>query len=226
MNKSTITLHDLVARIQRSFAELAPLEETKANVQRALDDHVPPSEIVESMREGLAKAGKKYEQGEFFLSDLIMSGMMAQEVSELLKPHLGRSNTHAIGKVVLATVKGDIHDLGKNLVRMMLSSYGFEVVDLGVDVAPDRYVEVVQTEKPTIAAMSCLLTSAMDEMKIIMRQMQTAGVRDRVKVIIGGRPVTAEFAEEIGADGYEEDAIGAVTLARSVMTTSTPEDKK
>ena len=182
----------------------------------ALAEGVPPVEIVQSMRNGLAEVGKKYEQGEFFLSELIMSGIMAQEASSILKPHL-KSNNDSLGKVLICTVKGDIHDLGKNLVSMMLSSAGFEVKDLGVDVQSDTFVETIAIEKPGVAAMSCLLTTAMGEMKTSMRLLELKGVKGNVKVLVGGRPITSDFAKEIGADGYGQDAIEAMEIAKRVL---------
>jgi 5-methyltetrahydrofolate--homocysteine methyltransferase len=119
--------------------------------------------------------------------------------------------------VVIGTVKGDIHDLGKNLVSMMLSSAGFDVVDLGVDLSPERLVDAVSREKPAILAMSCLLTTAMDQMKITIYQLKEAGVREAVKVLVGGRPITMNFAKEIGADGYADDAIQALNVANNAV---------
>jgi methanogenic corrinoid protein MtbC1 len=208
---------NLLETIEKSFAQVAPLEQVKSYVERALSERVSPVEIMQSMSHGLAMAGRKYEQGEFFLSELIMSGIMAQEVSNMLKPHLPSSKNQFFGKVVIATVKGDIHDLGKNLVSMMLSSAGFEVVDLGVDVPSQRLVDAVEREAPEIAAMSCLLTSAMDEMKNTMSGLEATGIRSRVKVLVGGRPITPDFAKEIGADGYGADAIEAVNAAKRTL---------
>jgi 5-methyltetrahydrofolate--homocysteine methyltransferase len=213
----TLTLVDLLKEIEESFAKVAPIEKTRECVERALTARISPVEIMQSMRDGLATAGKKYEQGEFFLSELIMSGIMAQEISNILKPHLQNSRNEPLGKVVICTVKGDVHDLGKNLVIMMLSSSGFDVIDLGVDVAPEKLVNTVVGENPAIAAMSCLLTTAMDQMKITIDQLTTMGIRKRVKVLVGGRPITSEFSKEIGADGYGPDAIEAVNVARGTI---------
>ena len=183
----------------------------------ALVEGISPVKIMRSMTDGLTKAGRRYEEGEFFLSELIMSGIMAQEVSNMLKPHMSSSGAESLGRVVIGTVKGDIHDLGKNLVSMMLSSAGFEVADLGVDVPSERLVDAVWREKPAIVAMSCLLTTAMDEMKVTMNRLKEAGVREGVKVLVGGRPITMSFAEQIGADGYAEDAIQALSVAKSTV---------
>ena len=207
----------VLERIEDSFAEVSSVEQVKTLTEMALAEGISPAEIMRSMSDGLLKAGRKYEQGEFFLSELIMSGIMAQEVSNLLKPHLSSSKNLSLGKIVIGTVKGDIHDLGKSLVSMMLSSAGFEVMDLGVDVTSEKFVEAIKKEGPRIAAMSCLLTSAMDEMKNTMSHLSEARVRSRVKVLIGGRPITNDFANEIGADGYGEDAIQALRIAKSAV---------
>jgi len=211
-------LTSVLERIEDSFAQVSSVEQVKSLTATALVEGISPAEIMRSMSDGLAKAGRKYEKGEFFLSELIMSGIMAQEVSNLLKPHLSSSMSESFGKIVIGTVKGDIHDLGKSLVSMMLSSAGFEVMDLGVDVTSEKFVEAVEKERPRIAAMSCLLTSAMDEMKNTMNHLIEARIRSRVKVLIGGRPITNSFAKEIGADGYGEDAIQALNVAKSAVS--------
>jgi methanogenic corrinoid protein MtbC1 len=207
----------LLQRIENSFAEVAPLEQVKSQVENALSDGVSAVEIMQTMSHGLARAGRKYENGEFFLSELIMVGIMAQEVSNMLKAHLPSSLSPSCAKVVIGTVKGDLHDLGKNLVSMMLCSAGFEILDLGVDVPAQRFVDVLQNETPGIVAMSCLLTTAMDEIKNTMNGLEAVGIRSRVKVLVGGRPITPHFAKEIGADGYGADAIEAVSAAKRAL---------
>jgi 5-methyltetrahydrofolate--homocysteine methyltransferase len=209
-------LSSLLEKIEKSFAEIEPMDQVKRNIETALAENIPALEIMRSMRNGLAEAGRKYEQGKFFLSELIMGGLLAQEVANILKPHLLRSDNHPLCKVVICTVKGDVHDLGKNLVSMMLSSAGFQIIDLGVDVPSEKFVETVRKEKPTIA-MSCLLTSAMDEMKNTMSLMDETEFRRNVKILVGGRPVTLNYSKEIGADGYGEDAIDALNIAKSLI---------
>ena len=185
----------------------------KSRVEMALAEKIPSSKIIQSMREGLSTAGRKYEEGEYFLSELIMSGIMAQELSKMLRPYLQSSSNQVLGKVVIGTVKGDLHDIGKNLVSIMLSSVGFEVIDLGVDVSKEKFIEAVEKENPNIVGMSCLLTIAMDEMKETLDGLAEAGLRKKVRVLVGGRPITLDFAREIGADGYGSDAIEAVDAA-------------
>jgi 5-methyltetrahydrofolate--homocysteine methyltransferase len=169
------------------------------------------------MRDGLSVAGRKYERGEYFLSELVMTGIMAQELSSMLKPYLQRDGGEFLARIAIGTVQGDLHDIGKNLVSTMLSSAGFEIRDLGVDVPPEKFVQIVNNEKPRIVAMSCLLTVAMDAMKKVMGQLVESGLRSEVKVLVGGRPITPEFVEGIGADGYGEDAIEAVDVAKSAL---------
>jgi len=210
-------LSSLLEKIEKSFAEIEPIDQVKRNVEMALAENITALEIMRSMRNGLAEAGRKYEQGEFFLSELIMGGLLAQEVANILKPHILTSDNHPLSKVVICTVKGDVHDLGKNLVSMMLSSAGFQIIDLGVDVPSEKFVETVRKEKPTIAAMSCLLTSAMDEMKNTMSLMDETEFRRNVKILVGGRPVTLNYSREIGADGYGEDAIDALNIAKNLI---------
>lgn len=208
----------LLEDIERTFAEVSGIDEMKSYVQAALTEGTSPLQILQSMRQGLLTAGKKYEQGEYFLSELIMSGIMAQELSVMLKPHLRTDGGQFLARIAIGTVKGDLHDIGKNLVSTMLSSAGFEIRDLGVDVLPEKFVEVVEKEKPRIIAMSCLLTVAMDAMKNVMDRLTESGLRGGVRVLVGGRPITPDFVERIGADGYGTDAIEAVTAARNVLT--------
>ena len=204
--------------IERAFAEISGVDQMKSYVQAALAEGTSPLRIVQSMRDGLSAAGRKYERGEYFLSELVMTGIMAQELSSMLKPYLQGGGEECLARIVIGTVQGDLHDIGKNLVSTMLSSAGFEIRDLGVDVPPEKFVQIVDNEKPRIVAMSCLLTVAMDTMKGVMDRLVESGLRSEVKVLVGGRPITPEFVEGIGADGYGEDAIEAVNVAKSVLT--------
>jgi len=204
--------------IERAFAEVAGVDQMRSHVDAALKEGASPMQIVESMRRGLSTAGRRYEQGEYFLSELVMSGIMAQELSAILKPYLERDGGQYLARVAIGTVKGDLHDIGKNLVSTMLSSGGFEIRDLGTDVPPEKFVEIVQKEKPRIVAMSCLLTVAMDAMRSVMNRLAESGLRSTVKVLVGGRPITSGFVAEIGADGYGADAIEAVNAAKSALT--------
>lgn len=207
----------LLEDIEHAFAEVSGVDQMKSCVQAALAEGTSPLQIIQSMRDGLSAAGRKYERGEYFLSELIMTGIMAQELSAMLKPHLQRDGGQFHARIAIGTVQGDLHDIGKNLVSTMLSSAGFEIHDLGVDVPPEKFVEVVKNDTPRIVAMSCLLTVAMDTMKNVMDRLVESGLRSGVKVLIGGRPITPEFVERIGADGYGEDAIEAVDVVKRAL---------
>jgi 5-methyltetrahydrofolate--homocysteine methyltransferase len=196
---------------------MADVEELKKAVNGHLASGVDPLDIVDVLRQTLEVVGDKYEDGEFFLSELIMAGYLASEVANLLKPHLLKTQRTALGTIVMGTVKGDIHDIGKNIVIMMLDAAGFEVIDLGVDVPTERFVEAVQTMKPDVLGISALLTSTIDRVKEVVDALETNGLRDRVKVIAGGRPITRAFIEEIGADGYAEDSVKAIRLVKDLV---------
>jgi methylmalonyl-CoA mutase cobalamin-binding domain/chain len=141
-----------------------------------------------------------------------MIGYLANEVTTIVKPHLPRSRQKPKGKILVGTVKGDIHDIGKNIVVMMLQADGWEVVDLGVDVPPERFVEAVSCEKPDALGLSALLTSTMMEMRTVLEALRKSGLKSKVKVVVGGRPVTKQFADEIGADGFAEDSVKAIRV--------------
>ena len=203
--------------IGKLISELADIETVRASVVEALDSGAKPMDVVKAMSLGLEVVGNRYENGEYFLSELIMAGIISKEVSAMLKPYFEASASKPLGKVVIGTAKGDVHDIGKNIVALMLSSTGFHVIDLGVDVPPEMFLEKVREERPGIVAMSCLLTISMDEMRNVIEQIRRAGLRDRVKIMVGGRPITKEFAEEIGADAYASNAAEAVRIARFLL---------
>ena len=185
---------------------------------KALDNKISPQEIISrSIAEGMDIVGKKFEASEYFLSELIVAGEIGKEITKMLEPYLKGTEVKKLGKVVIGTVRGDLHDIGKNIVAIMLESAGFEVIDLGADVPPEKFVEAVKKEKPEIVAMSALLTVTMVEMKSVVDALKEAGIRDRVKIIVGGAPVTEEFAKSIGADGYGADAVQGVRICKAWM---------
>jgi 5-methyltetrahydrofolate--homocysteine methyltransferase len=202
--------------IQNAISEITSVENAKNLVIKALESGADPVDVVDSMGKGLEVVGEKYEKGEYFLSELIMAGILASEITNTLRPYLAKTAKH-FGKVVIGTVKGDLHDVGKNIVIAMLSSAGFEVIDLGIDVSPEKFVDAVKNEKPDILAMSCLLTIAMDEMQVVVEKLKEAGLRGNVKIIVGGRPITEEFAKKIGADAYGGNAVEAVKIAKALL---------
>lgn len=198
-------------------SEVASIENVKNRVIKLSDSGTKPIDIVDAMGRGLDSVGEKYERGEYFLSDLIMAGILATEITNLLESRLGKSAKKPLGKVVIGTVKGDLHDIGKNIVTSMLSSAGFEMVDLGIDIPAEKFVDAVKEENPKIVALSCLLTVAMDEMKRVLDKLKEAGLREDVKVIIGGRPITQDFANDIGADAYGRNAVEATKIAKALI---------
>lgn len=204
--------------ITEAFGEVLGTEEVRRRVEAALKNSASPTEIIHSLREGVNIVGRKYESQEYFLSELIMAGVMAEQVTALLKPHFAKSPADMLGRVVIGTVKGDIHDIGKNLVSTMLISAGFDVVDIGVDVPAENFVEAARENNPEILAMSCLLTSAMDEMKRVVGTLGKASLRKNLKIIVGGRPTSEEFAKEIGADRYGANAVDAGKVARDLLS--------
>ncbi len=195
---------------------MADIEDVKKAVNRALKSEVGSDSIIDALSGALEEVGERYEKGEFFLSELMMAGHLANEITLMLKPYLGRTD-RSLGKVVIGTVKGDIHDIGKNIVFMMLQAAGFEVIDLGIDVPVEKFTETIENDDVQVLGMSALLASTVDEMKNVIDALIEKGLRDRVKVIVGGRPVTKQFAEEIGADAYAEDAVEAVKVVRRIL---------
>jgi 5-methyltetrahydrofolate--homocysteine methyltransferase len=191
---------------------------TKEKVQEAIDAGTAPGEILqEGLVAAMAEVGKLFEEGEYFVPEMLIAARAMKAGLALLKPLLVAADVKPAGKVSAGTVKGDLHDIGKNLVCMMLEGAGFEIVDLGVDVSPEQFLKSVTEQGVDVIAMSALLTTTMPNMKVTVDALKEAGVRDKVKVIIGGAPVTDAYAAEIGADGYAPDASRAVALATSLV---------
>lgn len=191
---------------------------TPDNVQTALDAGIAPDVILnEGMIAAMSEVGQLFEEGEYFVPEMLIAARAMQAGLGVLKPHLVASGIDPLGTVIVGTVQGDMHDIGKNLVTMMLEGAGFEVIDLGVDVKPETFIESIRENKPQVVAMSALLTTTMPKMGVTIDAMREAGVLDNVKVMVGGAPVTAEFAEKIGANGYAPDASQAATLAKSFL---------
>ena len=165
----------------------------------------------------MAAVGRLFEEGEYFVPEMLIAARAMQSGLALLKPHLVAADVPIAGTVAIGTVKGDLHDIGKNLVGMMLEGAGFELVDLGTDVAPEQFVKAVQNGGVDIVALSALLTTTMPSMRATIEALKSAGIRDQVKVMIGGAPVTTEYSETIGADGYSADASQAVALAKNLI---------
>mgnify|MGYP005839525209 FL=1 len=190
----------------------------KELTQQALAEGVAPNEIITKyLIPAMGEVGDRFERNEFYVPELLIAARAMQGALAILKPLLAPDDLKAAGRVVIGTVKGDLHDIGKNLVSMMLQGAGFEIIDMGVDVSPEKFVEAVKTNKADVVALSALLTTTMPSMKTTIEAIKAAGLRDKVKVIIGGAPVTQRYADEIGADGYAPDANSAVRKTRELL---------
>jgi 5-methyltetrahydrofolate--homocysteine methyltransferase len=187
-------------------------------VQAAMDQGIPAKKILDDgLIAGMDIVGEKMENEDMFIPEVLMAAKAMSACVKILQPQLTEDDMTARGKVVIGTVKGDLHDIGKNLVAMMLESGGMEVFDLGVDVDPAKFAAEVKEKKANILCLSALLTTTMPMMKETIRAVAEMGIRDRIKVMVGGAPVTQSFADEIGAEGYAPDAGSAVKLAKSLM---------
>jgi 5-methyltetrahydrofolate--homocysteine methyltransferase len=194
----------------------ADINEIKDFIDNELRSNKDPQLIVDELSQTLREVGDKYEKGELFLSELMMIGYLASEVASALKPYLSGIGRRSRGKIIMGTVRGDIHDVGKNIVVMMLQADGWEVIDLGVDVPPEKFVEAIAKEKPMILGLSALLSSTLGEMRNVIEHLERNGLRDKVKVIVGGRPITRMIAKEMGADGSAEDSVAAIRVVREM----------
>ena len=211
-------MEEIIRKISESVLE-GDREMAVEAVQEAIDAKVPAEKILkEGMMTAMSEAGKLFEEGEYFVPELLVAARAMQGGMELLKPLLVAEDVEPVGKVVIGTVKGDLHDIGKNLVGMMLEGAGFEVIDLGTDVDAEKFVEAVKTNNAQMVGMSALLTTTMSNMPSTIEALKQAGLRESVKVMIGGAPVTESFAQQIGADGYAPDASQAAKLALSYVS--------
>jgi 5-methyltetrahydrofolate--homocysteine methyltransferase len=186
-------------------------------VQKALDDGLLPEKILsDGLISGMDDVGRDFKAGDLFVPEVLIAARAMAAGMDILRPKLADSDVKSAGKYLIGTVKGDLHDIGKNLVKMMLEGAGFETIDLGTDVDPATFVEAVSKHKPQLLGMSALLTTTMTQMKTIIDALEEAGLRDSVKIMIGGAPVTSSYAEQIGADAYAADAASAVDVAREL----------
>ncbi len=192
-------------------------------IEKLVQEALEMGESAESiLRGGLIPAmdriGIKFKSGEIYIPEVLIAARAMHAGMTVLKPILSKSTTNLSKKVVIGTVKGDLHDIGKNLVVMMLEGGGFEVIDLGIDISADKFIEAIQKHQPQVVGMSALLTTTIKEMKNILQAIEKAGLRKKVKTIVGGAPVNEKFAKEIGADGYAPDAASAVDIVKSLLT--------
>jgi corrinoid protein of di/trimethylamine methyltransferase len=184
----------------------------------ALRQGAHPVELVsQAISPAMDEAGRRFEAGDYFVPELLLAARATKGVFDLIRPLLAETGAEPAGRVVLGTVQGDLHDIGKNLVATMLEGGGFEVIDLGVDVSTQKFVAAVADQQPSILALSALLTTTMPAMKTTLEALRAAGLRERVRVMVGGAPVTQAFADAIGADGYRPNAASVVELARQLV---------
>jgi 5-methyltetrahydrofolate--homocysteine methyltransferase len=189
-----------------------------AITKKALEEGADPLVIVNDyMIPAMDEAGRRFECEEYFVPELLLAARAMKGSLEIIRPLLAAKGEEPVGRVIIGTVKGDLHDIGKNLIASMLEGGGFEVIDLGTDVSPDKFVQAVQDRHPNLVCLSALLTVTMPSMKTTIEALKTAGVRDRVRVVVGGAPVTEQWAKEIGADAYGANAASAVPLARKLV---------
>ena len=194
------------------------LNSTLDQVHQALAENIPPEKILtDGLIAAMTEVGRMFENGEFYVPEMLISARAMKGGLAILRPQLAAANIKAIGKVAIGTVQGDLHDIGKNLVGMMLEGAGFEVIDLGVDVSSEKYISAVMEHHPDLIGLSALLTTTMPRMKDIVLALKAAGLRDKVKVMIGGAPITQQYATDIGADIYAPDAPSAAQRARQLM---------
>jgi corrinoid protein of di/trimethylamine methyltransferase len=192
-----------------------------AITREAIAENLDPLALISgTMVPAMDEVGRRYEQEEYFVPELLLSARAMKGALELLRPLLVERGAKPAGKIVIGTVKGDLHDIGKNLVASLLEGGGFEVIDLGADVPPEKFIEAIREKGVQIVCLSALLTVTMPSMKATIEALKEAGVRDKVKVLVGGAPVTQQYADDIGADGYGETASNAVTLARQICGVS------
>ena len=206
-------LNEISENLQKGKAKVV-----KELVQQAIDEGIPAKEILsDGLLSGMDIIGEKFKNNEVFVPEVLVAARAMNMGAALLKPLLAEEGNEAVGKVCLGTVKGDMHDIGKNLVKMMMEGKGLEVVDLGTDVSPEKYVETAISENCQIIACSALLTTTMSVMKDVVEAAEKAGIRDKVKIMVGGAVLTKEYADSIGADAYCKDAMASVNFAMEAV---------
>jgi len=207
----------LIEEIRQAVIEGKPPKVVTPKVEQALQEGIDANTILQhGLIDAMAEVGRMFEAGEYFVPEMLVAARAMAAGLALLRPHLVEQGVEPLGKVAIGTVKGDLHDIGKSLVAMMLEGAGFEIMDMGVDSAPEKFVAAIKNGAQ-IVAMSALLTTTMPNMKTTIEAIKQAGMRDQVKVMIGGAPVTEAYAKEIGADGYAPDASAAVRKAKQLL---------
>ena len=208
-----IDLNDISEALQRGKAD-----KVSELVKQALNENITPKEILEEgLIRGMSIIGEKFKKNEVYVPEVLIAARAMHAGMDILQPKLTETGVKNIGKVVMGTVQGDLHDIGKNLVEMMLEGAGFEVIDLGTDVSKEKFVEAVKEHQPNIMGMSALLTTTMVNMVDVIKALDVAGLRDKAKIMVGGAPINQNYASQIGADGYSPDATSAVEKAKTFL---------
>ena len=211
-------MDDILDEISSTLSDLGGPEKIRALIEKALSQNISTPDIVEKgLRAGLQQVGAKYEAGEYFLAELLFAASILEEVMQFIKPKLDAEALQKTGTILLGTVRGDMHDIGKNIFKMMAVAAGFEVDDLNVDVDPDLFVQESKRIRPEILGLSCLLTTALSEIKVVIDMLSESKIRGRLKVLIGGNAVTKEFAREVGAEAAALNAIEGVDFCRGAV---------
>ncbi len=206
-------LEDLAVEVRKGDADTA-----KNLTEEALSQNISAEEVLNSgLVAGMNVIGKQFKNNEIFIPEVLVAARAMKAGMQIIRPLLAEANVESLGKVIIGTVGGDLHDIGKNIVAMLLEGAGFEVVDLGADVTKEKFLEFAEKENPDVLGMSALLTTTMVFMKDMVSALEEAGLKDKMKIIIGGAPITQSYADEIRADGYAPDAASAVDLVKSVM---------
>lgn len=209
---------EISAALQRGKAK-----DTAALIEQALADGISPEAILnDALIDGMGRVGERFKRGEMFVPEVLVAARAMNAGLKILRPALQQQGVEPIGRAVICTVKGDMHDIGKNLVKMMIEGQGIECIDLGIDVAPERVVEAVRESGATLVCLSALLTTTMVGQKDVVDALVAAGLRDRVRIMVGGAPLTPEYAAEIGADCYTADATSAAKAARAFLVGEQP----
>jgi methylmalonyl-CoA mutase cobalamin-binding domain/chain len=207
---------DALKKISETIAEINR-KDTLTICEEALKAGISPKKVLHSLSEGMTIIGERFGTGEAFISEIIMAGVILKDAQEIIKPYIKLEQISATGKVLIGTVKGDLHDIGKNIVISLLESSGFEVIDLGVDVAEEEFISAVRENKPDVLGLSALLRTTVPEMTKIIDALGKTGLREKIKVIVGGLPLNDEYAKNIGADYYAKDAWRGLKIIRKLV---------
>jgi len=188
------------------------LQKALDTTKKGIESGILPYKLIEEMRKASAAVGEKFESNEYFISELVIAGSIMKSMSDILKPHMASDKAEYIGKIAIGSAPGDLHDIGKNVVVVSLIGSGFEVVDLGIDVSPEKFVDVIKNKNPQIVGISALTSATMLGIKQVIEALKSAGVRNRIKVIVGGAPLTDEFAKSVGVDARAKDVVDGVKI--------------